>query len=159
LPTMGLFVWAPVGVTSPEVAYPALRLEKNTRGFDNLFLYILKAISGMNAFIAKAADDLTAGRTFINKGSNFGRPGEIYASYAAHDMENVKAKLNQACGFVKKMAATLSVTAAIKGYEGWASSQIASFKQALRHNAGWRGWARCIFFSAGLRLKPDITPL
>jgi hypothetical protein len=93
------------------------------------------AISGMSVFITKATDDLTAGRAFINKGSNFGRPEEIYASYAAADLGNVKAKLDQAGGFVKEMAATLSVTAAIKSYEQWASSQITAFKLSLRQNA------------------------
>jgi hypothetical protein len=93
------------------------------------------AINGMSSFITKASDDLTAGRTFINKGSNFGRPEEIYASYSAADLGNVKAKLDQAGGFIKEMAATLSVTAAIKGYEQWASGQIEAFKLALHQNA------------------------
>jgi hypothetical protein len=93
------------------------------------------AIAGMSAFITKAADDLTAGRAFINQGTNFGRPEEVYASYAAADLGNVKASLDQSGGYIKEMSTTLSVTAAIKGYEQWAMIQIVAFKQALRQNA------------------------
>ena len=93
------------------------------------------SISTMSEYIIQASDDLTAGRDFINAGANFGRPEEVYASYAAADLGNVRASLEQAGGFMKEMAATLSVTTAIKGYEGWASSQINAFKQALRKNS------------------------
>jgi hypothetical protein len=100
-----------------------------------LTMQIDTAVSAMTPLITKATDDLTVGRTFINKVNVGGKPQDEYGAYAGKDLESANAKLEQAGGYGKEMTGVLSTVEAIKDYEGWASNQIALFKKALRQYA------------------------
>jgi hypothetical protein len=93
------------------------------------------AISGMTPLITKATDDLTVGRAFINKVNIGGKPQDEYGTYSEKDLDSANAKLEQAGGYGKEMTGVLATVEAIKGYEEWASNQIALFKKALRQYA------------------------
>jgi len=124
-----------LGVTAGVALAWVNSVRANVKSALSLLTNVNSAVDNMTGRVAKAVEDLTTGRGYINKVNYGGNPEADYAAYAARELSNAATYLSQSQGYLREMTARLNSAGVVNSYLSWANARLLEYRQELQRIA------------------------